>query len=168
MQYSVGVEYALHCLTYLTDLPPGDSVGIKALAQYQGVSETYLSKIFTKLSKAGVVRSLPGAKGGYQLARRPDAISFWDVVEATEGASPLFRCTEVRQHCILLHGQPLPDDITAAPCTIHTVMLEAEHAMRRELQDRSLAWLQETLNAKLPAERREATAHWFRQALDKQ
>lgn len=166
MQYSIGVEYALHCLTYLVDLPPGDSVGIKALARYQGVSETYLSKIFTKLVKAGVVRSLPGVKGGYQLARRPDAISFWDVVEATEGASPLFRCTEVRQHCILLHGQPLPDDITAAPCTIHTVMLEAEHAMRQALQDKSLAWLQETLNAKIPTERREATARWFRQALD--
>ncbi len=60
MHYSVGVEYGLHCLVYLIDLPEDSTIGIKELAAFQGVSETYLSKIFGKLVKAGIVRSVPG------------------------------------------------------------------------------------------------------------
>ena len=45
MQFSVGVEYALHCLLYMVDIPSGKSVGIKDLATYQGVAETYLWRV---------------------------------------------------------------------------------------------------------------------------
>lgn len=165
MQYSIGVEYALHCLTYLIDLPGGASIGIKELATYQGVSETYLSKIFTKLAKAGIVRSMPGVKGGYQLAQCPQDISFWDVVEAIEGPTPIFRCTEIRQNCVLLKGEEIPDYIKCAPCTISVVMLEAEEQMRNYLKGKSLAWLHEALKEKIPQERQEATSRWFQNAL---
>ena len=76
MQYSVGVEYALHCLVYLINTPSKESVGIKDLAEFQGLSETFLSKVFGKLSKAGIVSSVPGVKGGYRLAKSPEDISF--------------------------------------------------------------------------------------------
>jgi Rrf2 family protein len=79
MQYSVGVEYSLHCLVYLIDIPPDSSIGMKELSTFQGVSETYLSKIFGKLSKAGIVSSVPGTKGGYRLAKDPVDITFLDV-----------------------------------------------------------------------------------------
>lgn len=109
VQFSVGVEYGLHCLTYLIHLPKGTTIGIRDLAQFQGVSETYLSKIFTKLKKAGIVRSIPGVKGGYELAQKPENITFWDVVEAIEGAKPLFQCTEVRQKYIIFQNQEVPE-----------------------------------------------------------
>lgn len=76
MQYSIGVEYALHCLVYLIDHTEDSSIGIKELSTFQGVSETYLSKIFSKLSKNGIVSSVPGVKGGYKLAKSPEEISF--------------------------------------------------------------------------------------------
>lgn len=165
VQYSIGVEYALHCLTYLIDIPTGASIAIKDLATYQGVSVTYLSKIFTKLAKAGIIRSMPGVKGGYQLARRPEDISFWDVVEAIEGSTPIFQCAEVRQNCVLLQGEKMPDYIKCAPCTINVVMLEAEKQMRQYLKAKSLAWLHQTLTDKIPPERREATSRWFHNAM---
>ncbi|QQE77214.1 Rrf2 family transcriptional regulator [Alicyclobacillus sp. SO9] len=165
MQYSVGVEYALHCLTYLIDLPSGSSISIKDLATYQGVSETYLSKSFTKLAKAGIIRSMPGVKGGYQLARGPEHISFWDVVEAIEGSTPIFQCQEVRQNCVLLQGEEMPDYIRCAPCAIKVVMTDAEEQMRQYLKGKSLAWLQKELNEKIPRERQEATSRWFQQAI---
>ena len=114
MQYSVGVEYAIHCLLYLVDVPMGKSIGIKDLAAYQGVSESYLSKVFTKLKKAGVVKSIPGVNGGYELSRKPEHISFWDVIEAIEGSSPLFQCAEIRRTEILLDMNNLPDEIGRA------------------------------------------------------
>lgn len=74
MQYSVGVEYCLHCLTYLVGQPPGETIALKDLASFQGVSETYLSKAFTKLSKKGIIRSSTGVKGGYELAKKMQMI----------------------------------------------------------------------------------------------
>jgi len=47
LQFSIGVEYALHCLLYMVDIPSGKTVGIKDLAAFQGVSETYLSKVYS-------------------------------------------------------------------------------------------------------------------------
>ncbi len=67
MKLSVGVEYALHCLLYMVDLDEGSSVSIKDLATFQGISETYLSKIYTKLSKDEIVKSVPGVKGALLL-----------------------------------------------------------------------------------------------------
>lgn len=161
MQFSVGVEYALHCLLYMVDMPLGKSVGIKDLATYQGVSETYLSKVYTKLRKAGIVRSVPGVNGGYELAKTADQISFWDVVEAVEGTAPLFQCAEIRQKEILLDKDNLPDAYTKCPCGIKIVMHEAENQMRNYLKEKTLGWLHGQVQNKVPAEHRNATKEWF-------
>ena len=161
MQLSVGVEYALHCLIYMVDLPAGKSVGVKDIAKYQGISETYLSKIFTKLRKSGIVKSIPGIKGGYALARSPEIITFWDVIEAIEGSSSIFQCAEIRQKEILLDKNNLPDAYTKCPCLIKTVISEAEEQMRRYLRDKTLFWLCEKVNNKVPSEIRNATKEWF-------
>lgn len=161
MQFSVGVEYALHCLLYMVDIPSGKAVGIKDLAAFQGISETYLSKVYTKLTKAGIVRSIPGVNGGYGLARDPEDITFWEVVEAVEGTLPLFQCAEIRQNSILLDKDNLPEAYTKCPCTIKVVMLEAEDQMRQYLQKKTLRWLYDQVRNKLPDEQMEATKKWF-------
>lgn len=161
MQFSVGVEYALHCLLYMIDTPAGKTVGIKDLATYQGVSETYLSKVYTKLRKAGIVKSIPGVNGGYALSRDPESITFWDVIEAVEGSTPLFQCVEVRQNEILLDKNNLPDTHTKCPCLIKVVMLEAEEQMREYLRKKTLGWLHGQVKSKLPEEHRKATLDWF-------
>ena len=161
MRFSVGVEYALHCLIYMIDIPPGKAVGIKDLAAYQGVSETYLSKVYTKLKNAGIVKSIPGVNGGYELARIPVSITFWDIVEAVEGTAPLFQCAEIRQKEILLDKNNLPDSYTKCPCLIKVVMLEAEDQMRQYLNNKTLEWLHEQVNNKIPKEHGKATIEWF-------
>lgn len=161
MQYSVGVEYAIHCLLYMIDLPEGKSVGIKDLAAYQGVSETYLSKVYTKLRKSGIVKSIPGVNGGYALARTPQDISFWDVIEAIEGAAPIFQCAEIRRNEILLDKSNLPDAYTKCPCLIKVVMIEAEDQMKNHLKAKTLAWLSGEVKLKVPEEHGKATLEWF-------
>ena len=92
MQFSIGVENAFHSLFYMVGLPAGKTIGIKKIAELHGITDSYLSKIFAKLRKAGIVRSVSGVKGGYELARRPENISFWDIIEAVEGPSFFFQC----------------------------------------------------------------------------
>ncbi len=163
MQFSIGVEYALHCLLYMVDMPTGKSVGIKDLATYQGVSETYLSKIYTRLRKSAIVKSMPGVNGGYALARNPESITFWDVVEAVEGSAPFFQCAEIRQNELLLDKNNLPDTYIKCPCLIKVVMLEAEDQMKQYLNNKTLAWLHTQVKNKIPEEHSKATLDWFRQ-----
>lgn len=161
MQFSVGVEYALHCLLHMVDITTDQPVGIKDLAKYQGISETYLSKMYTKLRKSGIVASIPGVKGGYKLARAAEDISFWDVVEAIEGNSYSFQCSEIRQKEILLDKDNLPEEYTKCPCLIKVVMNDAEEEMRKYLKNKTLNWLRNQVNKKVPADVSKATKEWF-------
>jgi len=161
LQFSIGVEYALHCLLYMVDIPSGRAVGIKDLSAFQGVSESYLSKVYTKLRKAGIVNSISGVNGGYELARIPESITFWNIVEAVEGTTPLFQCAEIRQNEILLDKNNLPDTYTKCPCLIKVVMLEAEDQMRKFLSNKTLGWLHEQVSNKIPEDHGKATIEWF-------
>lgn len=162
MKFSVGVEYALHCLLYMVNIEEGKSVGIRDLATFQGISESYLSKVYTKLTKSGIIKSVPGVKGGYALAKNPEEITFLDVVEAIEGKEPFFQCAEIRQNNILLDKDNLPDSHTKHPCLIKVVMLEAENEMKKYLKTKTLWWLyDEVYNNKLPKDMKDATIRWF-------
>ena len=167
MQFSIGVEYALHSLFYMVDLPPGKAIGVKELAIFQGISETYLSKVFTKLRKAGIVRAMPGVNGGYELARNSEKITFWDIVEAVEGASPIFQCAEIRQNNILLNKNNLPSSFEKCPCLIKVVMLEAEEQMRKYLAEKSLAWLNQEAKKDFTEDKKKAINDWFKKIMAK-
>jgi Rrf2 family protein len=159
------VENALHCLIYLTESganAPRPSRTLARLAEYQGVSESSLAKIFTRLTKAGLVRSTVGVGGGFELARPSEEISFWDVVIAVEGGFRLFECREVRAGCVLYREhKEKPDWLVGGTCEIHGVMLEAEAQVKAVLRRRTLAWLARTVAGKVPAAARAATAAWF-------
>ena len=137
MKFSVGVEYALHCLLYMVNPDSPKSLGIREIATFQGISETYLSKVFAKLGKTGIIKSIPGVKGGYALARDADDITFWDVIASIEGQESFFQCAEIRQNNILLDKESLPDTHTKCPCLIKVVMTEAEEEMKNYLTTRS-------------------------------
>ncbi len=159
MQFSVGVEYAFHSLFYLVGLPAHKSVGIKQIAELNNLTETYLSKVFAKLRKAGIVRSITGVKGGYELARAAEDISFWDIIEAIEGASYFFQCAEIRKKNIFVAD---PSKFTKdCPCLIKVVMQEAEDAYRNHLRGKSLQWLYDTVGGKFDEKTKQELNVWI-------
>jgi len=159
MQFSVGVEYAFHSLFYMVELPEHKTIGIKELARLNGITESYLSKIFAKLRKAGIVRSIAGANGGYELAKGAEAISFWDVIEAIEGSSCFFQCAEIRKKNIFVDDPSVFTD--KCPCLIKVVIQEAEELMRNHLRTKSLLWLYEHVHKDFPEEKKAALAKWI-------
>lgn len=159
MQYSVGVEYALHSLFYMIDIPEGKTVNIHDLAQLHKLPESYLSKIFTKLKKGNIVKSSPGVKGGYVLARDAHDISFWDVIEAVEGSQQIFKCAEIRQNNLLNPSDDGPHNYKA-PCFIKTVMGEAEEQMRNYLREKSIYWLTTQVKPQFDEKRNELLKEW--------
>ncbi len=163
--FGKGVEYAIHCLLSLPRSPGNAPMDVGNIAEFYGVSRTYLAKIFTRLKKTGIVRSSIGAKGGYELARPADQITFWDIVVAVEGEFHLFECRNIREKIAIYRGDsPKPDWQGRGPCSIHSVMMEVEDQIRKSLQEKNLAWLMETLDRKLTQEEKIATVQWFSQA----
>lgn len=126
MKYSQATNYALHTMLYMVALPSGTTVGVQQLAELQGLSPTYLSKILTRLVKAGMIESTPGINGGYKLTRNKADLSFLEVIHAIEGTASLFHCDDGEDH----HG-----------CLIQGVMANAEQQMEAYLKERKLVEL---------------------------
>ncbi|MGO9117415.1 MAG: RrF2 family transcriptional regulator [Desulfomonilaceae bacterium] len=160
MQFSIGVEYAFHSLFYMVDLPEHKTIGIKDIAKLHGITETYLSKNFSKLRKAGIVRSIAGVYGGYELAKGAEHISFWDIIEAIDGPSRFFQCIEIRKKNIFVNDPSIFTD--KCPCLIKVVIQEAEDLMRNQLRTKSLRWLHEQVHKDFSGEKRKAIADWLK------
>lgn len=143
----------------MVDLPLHKTIGIRDIARLHGIGEAYLSKIFSKLQKAGIVRSVPGVKGGYVLARAAGDITFWDIIEAIEGPSYLFRCAEIRKRNIFADTPALFTD--KCPCLIKVVIQGAEELMRNDLRKKSLLWLHDTVYKSFPAKKKKAIGAWL-------
>ncbi len=145
MKFSVGVEYSMHSLVYMVDYYEQKSISIVDLARFNNISESYLSKIFGKLSKAQIIKSVPGVKGGYMLNKKPEDISFWEVIVAIEGNDSFFNCKEIRKTSSLSCDTNKTDNDFKTPCLIHAVMREAELEMQKYLEAKSLLWLKQTV-----------------------
>ncbi|KIV60684.1 putative transcriptional regulator of NADH dehydrogenase, Rrf2 family [Rhizobium sp. UR51a] len=130
---------------------PDKPLSSRDLADLQGISPSFLAKIFPKLERAGLVVAWEGAKGGYRLAKQPENISVLEVVDAIEGRKPLFDCQEIRGRCAAFGGKP-PRWATKGVCAVHAVMLHAEKAMRESLASQSLADIAGEFGRKAPAE----------------
>lgn len=161
MRISEGVEWGLHCCTLLAHLPRGYALPASRLAEFHEVPPAYLAKHLQALSRAGIVESVPGPRGGYRLARPPKQISILDVVLAIDGDEPAFRCTEIRQ----CGPAALPPDRYLRPCGIARAMAAAEAAWRTELRKRTIADLIAGLARDVPPEAAAKGADWLREVL---
>ena len=160
MQFTVGVEYAFHSLFYMVDLPKGKTIGIRQIAELNAITETYLSKVFAKLRKVGIVRSITGVRGGYELGKPAEDISFWDIIEAIEGPSFFFQCVEIRKRNIFVDD---PSVFTnTCPCLIKIVIQEAEELFRDRLKTKSLRWLYDQVHGDFPEDKRQAIVRWIK------
>ncbi len=157
MKLSEGVEWGLHCVSVLAGLPPEATLPTKVLAEYHGLSETYLAKHLQALTNARIIESVPGPKGGYRLRRPPEEITVLEVVEAIDGREPLFRCTEIRKL------GPLAQDPQAyrLPCGIHVAMAQAEKAWRDALREQTIADLVAHYQRDVAVNQQQKSAQWI-------
>jgi Rrf2 family protein len=72
---------------------------MRDIARRQGISRKYLWQVITPLRSAGLLHAIRGARGGYVLARRPEAISVLDIVSILEGAGFVVACVTAPESC---------------------------------------------------------------------
>lgn len=85
MRVSTKARYGLRTLIELAEAYGSGPLAVRTIAERQEISSDYLEQVISPLRKAGLVKSVRGANGGYVLARKPDQITVGDVIRILEG-----------------------------------------------------------------------------------
>ena len=133
-------RYALRALLYLAQL--GERATADRISAEAHIPRRLLARILAELSRAGLVRSEQGRRGGSRLARPPEEITLREAVEATEGPFGVTRCIMQDRNC----G-------TGVPCAMHEAWLDGQRAILEYLERQTLAdFVSRTASKILPPE----------------
>jgi Rrf2 family transcriptional regulator, iron-sulfur cluster assembly transcription factor len=104
---SSATEYAIRALTHVAEAG-GERVKVRDISDAEDIPAPFLSNVLNRLVAAGLVRSLRGPTGGYELARPPEEIRLLDIRAAIDGNRDLEECAVGLPHC---------SDVS--PCPVH-------------------------------------------------
>lgn len=116
MQITRQADYAVRAVYYLARLGFERRAATSQIAEEQSIPPSFLAKIVSQLSVAGLLQTSRGARGGVSLARSPEQITLLEVVEAIDGPILL-------NECVAENGNPcgFKDD-----CLLYPVWSDAQ------------------------------------------
>ena len=98
MKLSTRGKYGLYAMYYLA-LHEGEGPQTLQSISTVGVPKQYLEQLLGNLRRAGLVSTVRGAQGGYQIAERPQNISLRDIIDSVEGPIELSECASAQESC---------------------------------------------------------------------
>jgi Rrf2 family protein len=128
MQITRQADYALRAMYYLARLDSSQRAATSQIAQEQRIPPSFLAKIISQLSIAGLIHTSRGARGGVSLARSPEDISILEVVEAIDGPIMLNECTSSIEAC------PFGEE-----CPIRPLWCDAQTELVERLKEKTFA-----------------------------
>lgn len=123
MQITRQADYAIRAVLYVSKLDGNQRAATRKIAQEQHIPLSFLAKIISQLSIAGILQTTRGAHGGVILAKAPEAINLLDVVEAIDGPILLNECVGDTNTCNF--GQD---------CGLRAVWCDAQEDLVRRLR----------------------------------
>ena len=99
LKISDAVNLAFHAMLLLSTKLQGGQLSVQELAETLRVSDNPLSKVMQRLSKAGLVGSRRGPRGGFYLAKDPASIRLSDIYAVIEGPLPPAACLLEKPLC---------------------------------------------------------------------
>jgi Rrf2 family protein len=124
MQITRQADYAIRAVRYLAKLEPDQKAATSTVAREMKIPPSFLAKIISQLSIAGLLRTSRGARGGVTLAHAAGEISMLDVVEAIDGPILLNECVGDPANC------SFSDD-----CLVHPIWLEVQESLVKRLRE---------------------------------
>lgn len=91
MKLSKTSEYALRILSYMAK-DSSKMYSAKELVESLHISDKYLRRLMTNLSKSGFIKSIQGRDGGYKFDKEPADISFADIIDSIDGMKRYTGC----------------------------------------------------------------------------
>jgi Rrf2 family protein len=123
MQITRQADYAVRAVLYLAGLNNGGRAPTSLIASEQRIPPSFLAKIVSQLSVAGVVQTSRGARGGVSLARPSNDISLLEVIEAIDGPITLNECVIDSSACTF-----------GKDCPVHQVWCDAQEKLVTQLR----------------------------------
>jgi len=99
VQITHQADYAIRTMYYLARLDANPKVATSQIAEEYRIPPSFLTKIISQLSVAGLIHTSRGARGGVALARSPESISLLDVLVAIDGPVALNDCVDDPDSC---------------------------------------------------------------------
>jgi len=138
MQITRQADYAVRAVLYLANLGTSERAATSTVAEDQRIPPSFLAKIISQLSIAGLLHTSRGARGGVTLAREPGDISLLEVIEAIDGPIQLNECVAEESQCSF-------DD----SCPLRSVWSDAQNELVARLKKTNFAQLMQ--GNKVPA-----------------
>lgn len=107
MQITKQADYAARAMAHLARIEPNKRAATSDIAKAEKIPPSFLAKIISQLSIAGLINTSRGAHGGVMLARPANKISMLNVVEAIDGPISLNDCTLAPEACDLSSDCPM-------------------------------------------------------------
>ena len=107
MQITRQADYAVRAVLYLARANNVERSATSAIAKEQNIPPSFLAKIISQLSIAGLLHTSRGARGGVTLARSPKEITLLEVVEAIDGPIQLNECVQGEGICAFEDNCPI-------------------------------------------------------------
>ncbi len=126
-------RYTIRALLHLADRYGEGPVQLSEIAEKQNIPAKFLTVMLSSMRRAGLVETMRGREGGYWLAKRPQQISYGEIVRLTRGSLGLLPCAS------RLAYQQCTNCITEEKCRLHRVMLMVRDETARILDGLSLA-----------------------------
>ena len=98
MKLSTRGKYGLFAMYYLAQHEGEGPQSLQNIASI-GVPKQYLEQLLGSLRRGGLVNTVRGAQGGYQLAKAPKEISLLEIIDAMEGPIELSECAVDENSC---------------------------------------------------------------------
>jgi Rrf2 family protein len=107
MQITRQADYAIRAVLYLSQIGSSERASTSQIAQEQHIPPSFLAKIVSQLSVAGLLQTSRGARGGVSLAKNPNDITLLEVIEAIDGPILLNECVADEANCTFSEDCPL-------------------------------------------------------------
>ncbi len=121
MKLSTRGKYGLYAMFYLAQHQGEGPQSLQSIAA-TGVPRQYLEQLLGNLRRAGLVTTVRGAQGGYQISKAPQEISLLAIMDAMEGPIELSECMVDESHCS-----------RACACPVRNVWQQLTNSFNREL-----------------------------------
>ena len=129
MQITKQADYAIRAILFLSQMEPNQRAATSHIAAEKHIPPSFLAKIISQLSIAGLIHTSRGARGGVTLARPAEEISVLEVVEAIDGPIALNQCTfSTVESC------PFGED-----CPVRELWIDAQNTLVNRLATTSFA-----------------------------
>ncbi len=125
--FSRQCEYAIQSVIYLAQKKEGKLTTIKDISSHLKIPFHFLGKIFQKLTRKKLLRSMKGVSGGFCLAKPASEIVLLDIILAVDGPDVMNLCVLGYKECS-----------KTEPCPMHTEWKETKETFFASLNKKNI------------------------------